>query len=132
MVEKAPAELEVHKDVDVTVWTCLSAGHGPEHADVAGAMAFRYGQDLVAVGPQEVVDCRSAHSAHLSTALDPIRAAWRSRDFILTQLLTISGDGLAAGSGSEVPLEEDRCFGFADLPTSNSQHDTFDVPRVGV
>ena len=88
MIEEAPAELEVHKDVDVTVWTRLSAGHGPEHTDVAGAMTFRYGQDLVAVGPQEDVDCRSAHRSHPPTSLESIRAAWRSRDVILTELLT--------------------------------------------
>jgi hypothetical protein len=47
VVEQAPAELEVHEDVDVTVRTRLSAGHGSEHADVAGAMALSDGQDLV-------------------------------------------------------------------------------------
>ena len=48
VVEQAPAELEVHEDVDVTVRTRLSPGHGSEHADIAGAMTLGDGQDLVA------------------------------------------------------------------------------------
>jgi len=48
MVEQAPAELEVHEDVDITVRARLSPGHGSEHTDVAGAMALSDGQDLVA------------------------------------------------------------------------------------
>jgi hypothetical protein len=48
VVEQAPAELEVHEDVDVTVRTRLSPGHGSEHTDIAGAMTLGDGQDLVA------------------------------------------------------------------------------------
>ena len=48
VVEQAPAELEVHEDIDVTVRACLSPGHGSEHADIAGAMTLGDGQDLVA------------------------------------------------------------------------------------
>lgn len=39
MVEEATAELEVHEDVDVTIRARLSAGHGSEHSDVAGAVS---------------------------------------------------------------------------------------------
>jgi len=48
VVEQAPAELEVHEDVDGTVRARLTPGHGSEHTDVAGAMALSDGQDLVA------------------------------------------------------------------------------------
>ena len=62
MVEEASATFEVNQNVDVTVRAGLAAGHGPEYADVAGAMAFGYGQDLVAVDFQEGVDPHRAFS----------------------------------------------------------------------
>jgi hypothetical protein len=60
MVEEAPAELEVHEDVDVTVRARLSAGHGSEHSDVAGAMLPSDGEDFLTVGFQKRVDIHSA------------------------------------------------------------------------
>jgi hypothetical protein len=55
MVEEAPAELEVHEDVDVTVRARLAAGHGSEHSDVAGAVLPSDGEDLLTVGFQQRV-----------------------------------------------------------------------------
>ena len=55
MIEEAPSGLEVHEDVDVTVRARLSAGHGSEHADVAGAVLPSDGEDLLAVGFQQRV-----------------------------------------------------------------------------
>ena len=56
MVEEATAELEVHEDVDVTIRARLSAGHGSEHSDVAGAVSPSDGEDLLTVGFQKRVD----------------------------------------------------------------------------
>jgi hypothetical protein len=60
MVEEAPAELEVDEDVDVTVRARLSAGHGSEDSDVAGAVSTGDGEDLLTVGFQKRVDIHSA------------------------------------------------------------------------
>jgi hypothetical protein len=46
MVEEAPAGLEVHQNVDVTIRARLSAGHGSKHSDVAGAVLPSDGEDL--------------------------------------------------------------------------------------
>ena len=56
VVEQGAAELEVHEEVDITVRARLSAGHGSEHTDIAGAMPPGDGQDFVAAGLQKCVN----------------------------------------------------------------------------
>jgi len=69
VVEQAPAELEVHKDVDVTVRARLSAGDGSEHTDIAGAVVLSDGQNLVAVGFQKRVNVHRGQSKRSETGM---------------------------------------------------------------